>query len=63
MPSGTRPDAIAPAIMPRKNGVITDDSAKETPNIRWMATSVTVFRNANAEPRRMTPKATIVSGI
>ena len=30
-PSGTRPPAIAPGIMPRKNGVMTDDAANAAP--------------------------------
>ena len=34
---GTRPLATAPAIMPRKNGVITDDAANIAPYTRGLA--------------------------
>ena len=46
---GTRPEATAPAAAPRKNGVMTDERAKAAPKIRRCHTSVTVFRNANAD--------------
>ncbi len=31
MPGGTRPEAIAPATVPRKNGVTTDELANAAP--------------------------------
>jgi hypothetical protein len=62
-PGGTRPDATPPAIAPRKNGVTTDENANAAPNIRCCHTSVAAFRNANAEPRAITPSATSVSGM
>src|SRR5258707_1151282 len=39
-----------------------DDSASVAPNSRFSATSDTDLRNANADPRRMTPNAASVSG-
>src|SRR4029077_17052652 len=62
MPTGTRPEAIAPATVPRKKGVTTDDAAKAIPNARWSDSSDTAPRKAKAEPRRITPNATAVSG-
>src|SRR5205807_8031947 len=59
---GTRPEAIAPVAAPRKNGVTTEERAKAAPKSRRSAGSVTDLRKAKAEPRRMTPKATAVSG-
>ena len=62
-PSGTRPDAMAPAIVPRKNGVITDESANAAPKMRRSHSSLSALRNANAEPRKMMPSAAAVSGM
>ena len=61
--AGTRPAATAPATVPRKNGVITEENAKAAPKIRRCHTAVTLLRNANAEPRAITPNAAQVSGI
>src|SRR5437879_13328818 len=63
VPSGTRPDAMAPAIVPRKNGVITDESANAAPKMRRSHSSLSALRNANAEPRKMMPSAAAVSGM
>src|ERR1700688_673397 len=39
-PAGTRPEAMAPATVPRKNGVISDEPAKIAPNKRaWVKVS------------------------
>ena len=62
MASGTRPEAIAPAIVPRKKGVTIDDSAKAVLYTRCAVDPVAAPRNANDEPRRMTPNAAAVSG-
>lgn len=62
-PGGTRPDATAPATVPRKNGVSTDDSAKAAPNRRCCHSSVLLLRNANAAPLPMIPKAASVRGM
>src|SRR4051794_454010 len=62
LPVGTRPDATAPATAPRKNGVNIDDAANVAPNSRLSRTSGTDLRNANADPRRITPNAARVSG-
>src|SRR6202035_4744234 len=63
MPRGTRPDEIAPATVPRKNGVTTDEIANAAPKGRCNDSPVTAPRKANAEPRRMMPIAVAVSGM
>jgi hypothetical protein len=63
IPGGTRPEAIAPAVAPRKAGVSTLDSANAAPNSRCCHNSVLALRNANAAPRAMMPIATSVSGM
>jgi hypothetical protein len=63
MPAGTRPEAIPPATVPRKNGVSTDAPANAAPNSRAVSEVVLSLRNANAEPRAMIPSATSVSGM
>src|SRR3954471_2189333 len=50
-PLGTRPDAIAPATVPRQNGTSTDDAANAAPKLRWSRVRNTVLRNANDAPR------------
>ena len=61
-PAGTRPDAMAPATVPRKNGVSTDEDANAAPNTRRCHGTVLVLRNAKAAPRAMMPSAARVSG-
>src|SRR3954468_11492954 len=61
-PAGIRPDAIAPTTAPMQNGTITDDDANAAPKFRLELVRVTVFRNANPDPRRTIPNAAIVSG-
>ena len=61
-PLGTRPDAIAPATVPRQNGTSTDDDANAAPKLRWSRVRNTTLRNANDAPRRTMPSAAIVSG-
>jgi len=63
LPSGTRPDATAPATVPRKNGVTIEELAKATPKRRLWGSSLTALRKAKPEPRRMMPSATAVSGM
>jgi hypothetical protein len=53
--AGTRPDAMAPATQPRKNGVINDDPAKTTPNRRAWARVSEYLRKAKAAPRSTIP--------
>ena len=43
--------------------MITEEKAKAAPKIRRCHTAVTLLRNANAEPRAITPNAAQVSGI
>ena len=62
-PGGTRSDAIAPAIVPKKKGVTMEENANAAPNNRRCQSSVTALRNANADPRAMMPIATRVSGM
>src|SRR3984893_5480609 len=60
-PGGTRSDAMAPAIVPRKNGVMTEENANAAPNRRRCQSSVTALQNDDADPRAMTPTASRVS--
>ena len=53
--SGTRPEAIAPAVAPRKNGVISEEPAKTTPNSCAWRTLPAYLRKANAAPRSTMP--------
>ena len=62
-PGGTRPEAIAPAIVPKKKGVTMDENANAAPNNRRCQSSLTALRKANADPRAMMPIATRVSGM
>ena len=57
-----RPEATAPAMAPRKKGVMTDEAAKAAPRPRRAGTPWNCLRNTKAEPRRMMPMATAVSG-
>ena len=54
---------MAPATVPRKNGVSRDERANVAPNSRCRSTRVLTLRNANAEPRAMMPSDTKVSGM
>jgi len=56
--------ATAPAMVPRKNGVTTEEAAKQAPKRRLShsSDSGTALRKAKAAPRMITPKATAVSG-
>ena len=63
LPTGTRPEAMAPATAPRKNGVTSDERAKDPPYNRWRRTGSTSLRSAKPEPRRMMPTAARVSGM
>src|SRR5258706_14388775 len=61
-PGGTRPDAIAPATVPRKNGVSTDEVANAAPNRKRCHSTSAALRKAKAAPRAMMPSAASVSG-
>src|ERR1700694_260573 len=54
---GTRPEAIAPQTVPKKNAVTTDDEANTTPARRRSEVRTSALRNANALPRRTIPRA------
>src|SRR5258707_13115739 len=45
-PAGTRPEATAPATVPRKNGAISDEPAKIAPKSLACADVSAHFRNA-----------------
>jgi hypothetical protein len=62
LPTGTRPDAIAPTHVPSANGVSTDDAPKITPSRRSSRRPVADPRSAYAVPRRMIPTAAMNSG-
>src|SRR6201997_3520411 len=62
-PAGTRPDAIAPATVPRKNGVITDEAAKiALKNCAWEKVAA-YLRNAKLAPRNTIPAKASMSGM
>src|SRR5258708_9705579 len=60
---GTRPEAIPPATVPRKNGVITDDTANATPNIRCCDKVSETLPNANPARRPTIPTAASANGM
>src|ERR1700693_1026784 len=61
--AGIRPEAIAPATVPRKNGVISDDAAKIAPNnLAWVKVSA-YLRNAKLAPRKTIPASASISGM
>jgi len=62
-PAGIRPDAIAPATVPRKNGVITDEAAKIAPKNRAWAKVSAYLRNAKLAPRNTIPANASISGM
>ena len=53
---GTRPEAMAPKLAPRKNGVTTDDSAKTAPKSVGRRARGVASRNANPMPRSTIPQ-------
>ena len=61
--AGTRPDAIAPATQPKKNGVISDEAAKIAPNSRAWARVAAYLRKANDAPRKTIPSSARSSGM
>jgi hypothetical protein len=54
-PTGTSPAATAPSAAPKKNGVITDESANTPPSPLASAIVAASPRKAKAPPRRMIP--------
>ena len=63
LPTGTRPEAIPPTTVPRKNGTRSEDSANTAPSTRRSAIVAASPRRANAAPRRMIPTAARNSGM
>jgi hypothetical protein len=61
-PTGTRPDAIAPATVPSANGVSTDESANTRSMARCPRAASSWPRTAYAVPRRMMPSRAMNSG-
>ncbi len=63
LPSGTRPEAIAPTTVPMKNGVITDEAANRcSAGLRPDGRFATSWK-ANPAPRRTIPNAARQSGM
>src|SRR5258708_14615139 len=61
--AGTRPEAIAPATVPKKNGAISDDAAKIAPNnLAWLKVSA-YLRNAKLAPRNTIPASASINGM
>ena len=63
LPTGTRPEAIAPATVPRQNGISTEDEANSAPSARASRIVPACPRMAKAAPRKMIPSAARNSGI
>ena len=63
LPTGTRPPAIAPTTVPRKNGVSTDASPKSVSAKARPRARRAVWWNANPAPRNTTPSAARLSGM
>jgi hypothetical protein len=61
-PAGTRPEAMAPATVPMKNGTSTDEMAKAAPKLRRSRVRNTALRKAKLAPRSTMPSAANVSG-
>ena len=60
--SGTCPAAMAPATVPRKKGVRTEEMANTAPLARWAAVRTETLRKAKPEPRSTMPRAASPSG-
>ena len=63
LPTGTRPPAIAPTTVPRKNGVSTDDAPKTTVARARPRARRAVCWNAKPAPRSTIPNAARLSGM
>jgi hypothetical protein len=61
-PAGTRAEAMAPAIVPKQYGTITDEMAKAAPKLRLSRVRNTALRKAKPDPRSTMPKAAMVRG-
>src|SRR4051794_16876293 len=61
--AGTRPDAIPPAIVPKKNGVSTDEAANVAPANRCSDVRTSTLRKANPEPRITIPSPASPNGM
>src|SRR4051812_1606861 len=61
--AGTRPEATAPATVPRKKGVISDEPAKIAPNNRACAIVAEYLRNAKLAPRNTIPANASIIGM
>ena len=63
LPTGTRPEAIAPTTVPMKNGVITDEAANRCSAKLRSRGRLTTSWKAKPEPRRTIPSAARHSGM
>ena len=63
LPTGTRPEAIAPTTVPMKKGVTTDEIANAASARRRCDGLSTTLWKANPEPRRTIPRAARQSGM
>src|SRR5258708_22692201 len=62
-PAGTRPEAMAPATVPKKNGVISDEPAKIAPNnLAWLNVSA-YLPDAKLAPRHTIPATASIKGV
>src|SRR5436309_15353533 len=58
----TRPEAIPPRAVPRKNGVRIEETANRVPKARRPLDATVALRNAKPAPRRTIPRAARLSG-
>ena len=63
LPTGTRPDAIAPTTVPMKNGVSSDERPKSRVASARPCSRRAVCWKAKPEPRRTIPSAARLSGM
>ena len=64
LPTGTRPEAIAPTTVPMKKGVTSEESAESALGEAPVAESPrAILWKANPEPRRTIPSAARLSGM
>ena len=61
--AGTLPTAIAPATVPMKNGVSTEEMAKVAPAARRPPRPLISLRKAKPAPRRTIPTAARARGM
>src|SRR3979490_2705783 len=62
-PAGTRPEAMAPATVPKKNGLLSDEPATVQPNNLGWRNVAAYLRNAKLAPRNTIPASASIKGM